>query len=269
MLREASKGNSSGRIEAVNGRIDTPIRPSSLGRVREGFMTQSFPEILSIQDEEKQGPHQALGTILLSFGLARTGTSLLKIAHALSVRSEIHAMHFTPDPDASREEEAIYMSESYEGLKALSEKLLTPIRFLYRAARDINQAILDQVELSESDLLLVGATDKDPKDPLGGRVKTILKSSTCRVGVLINRGLADCKNILLLESAGEELSNWFEPRFPAHVHNTTIDSIKQTRDFSPYDLLILPGKMYSELPENIPISRLLFFDAVMKPGILT
>ncbi|PKL34981.1 MAG: hypothetical protein CVV45_00525 [Spirochaetae bacterium HGW-Spirochaetae-10] len=150
--------------------------------------------------------------ILISFGRPRMGELLLRLAHLLRPTAELQAIHFSPDPTVPREEAAYNTAESFDRLKSVADELQTRVRFVYREAANITDAIVRHTEAFNPDYLFLGAAGLFAADePLGGRVGEVLSRIRCPAGVVLDRGLDRFEQFVILRDPknGHRVSELF------------------------------------------------------------
>lgn len=182
---------------------------------------------------EKQKP---LGkyNILLSFGNSDTGRSLLCLANSLvkqhQDKSSITAMHLTPSNELNHYNIDVYEKESFKPVIAKADELNQKITTLFKATIDIDSDITDIANKGNYDLLLIGCgssifegsilgkifglttkivnpasyinkvTGKEKlftNTPFEDTTKFVLLNTTIPVGIFIDEGLEEIKNIFL------------------------------------------------------------------------
>jgi len=150
--------------------------------------------------------------ILISFGRPRMGELLLRLAHLLRPAAEIQAIHFSPDPTIPREEAAYNTAESFDRLKSVADELKTRVRFVYREAANITDAIVRHTEAFGPDYLFLGAAGLFASEqPLSGRVGEVLSRIRCPAGVVLDRGLDRFEQFVILRDLtnGHRVSELF------------------------------------------------------------
>ncbi len=159
-------------------------------------------------------PEQAAGLrrILFAFGLSQRGESLLRISHRIAPGAGLQALHFLAEQDLSAEEISFRMAESFEAVRALTDRLGANTMFVYRQTGDITASILDQARSFHAELLLVGSALGSVRDPLGGRVTELMQRSPCPIGISTGHVTATNRIIILCEASAPELClNLFAP----------------------------------------------------------
>ena len=138
--------------------------------------------------------------ILFSFGPPQAGIRLLQLVHQLFVKnnSSITALHLTPSADISFDEAEIFEKEGFEPVLSLAKELGIKVDTKYRASNEVGKEIIKESNQGGYDLLLVGSSKTlFSKDETGGRIKYFFDECDCSVGVVIDRGFQNIKNILL------------------------------------------------------------------------
>ncbi len=112
--------------------------------------------------------------ILISFGNADRGRSLLRLAHSLikreKTRTSVTAMHLTLSNELHTFDLEEQERKSFAPVLAESEQLNQPVVKLFKASSDIDQDIIDIANHGEYDLLLVGLGQSIFEGTLLGRL---------------------------------------------------------------------------------------------------
>lgn len=99
--------------------------------------------------------------ILLSFASPIGGKKLLRLVNLLTGYSKsstlITALHVTPNTDINQYQLDEYEKESFKPIKLESNKLNLPIKTIYKVNNNVNDAILEDANSGQFDLLLIGA----------------------------------------------------------------------------------------------------------------
>lgn len=99
--------------------------------------------------------------VLLSFASPVGGRKLLRLANLLTGYTksftEITALHVTPNTDINQYQLDEYEKESFKLIKAESNKINLPIKAVYKVNNNVSDAILEDANSENFDLLLVGA----------------------------------------------------------------------------------------------------------------
>jgi len=181
------------------------------------------------------------------------GELLLRLAHLLRPAAEIQAIHFSPDPTVPREEAAYNTAESFDRLKSVADELKTRVRFVYREAANITDAIVRHTEAFDPDYLFLGAAGLFASDePLGGRVGDVLSRIRCPAGVVLDRGLDRFEQFVILRDPtnGHRVSELFgEAPERARIevvdrfdNASLVDADSVVAVLSSHQLTLLPGR---------------------------
>ncbi|MDR6966618.1 Kef-type K+ transport system membrane component KefB [Flavobacterium arsenatis] len=187
--------------------------------------TENVPEEISNKSKYK---------ILLSFGDAEKGKTLLKIANSLSKKQDsstmITAMHLSLSSELHSFDVKDYERDTFLPVIAESENLNQKIITLFKASNDIDSDIVETANQGEYDLLLIGLgqsifegtllgkvlgfttriinpdrlidkfTGKEglfDNSPFDERTRQIVTKSKMPVAILINKELEDVNSIFL------------------------------------------------------------------------
>jgi len=187
--------------------------------------SQNIPEEVKLLSKFK---------ILISFGHPERGRSLLKLANAfvknVNGNASITAMHLSPVDELNQYNRKQYEEESFNPIKAESEKLNQRIHTLFKPTQDIDADIVEVTNEGGYDLLLIGEgqsifegsmlgkvlgfTTKiiNPENifnqvigkenlfeesPFDERTRNIIKKSEASVGILIDKGFVGTEIIFI------------------------------------------------------------------------
>lgn len=150
---------------------------------------------------------------MISFGLPKMGTSLLRIAHSLSnnEKSEcrVCAMHFTPQTEISQSDAIKYELNSFAAVRKLAHDLNLPLTTLYKTTEDVAKDIIRATCNEKPEMLLLGAARSIfNKDVIGGKVKHIIDQVSCNVGIFVDKDFKDISDKVLVIA-----DNAFQERF--------------------------------------------------------
>ena len=152
--------------------------------------------------------------VLISFGLPKMGTSLLKIIYALSGKEKsVHkfsALHLTPHTEVTQSDAVKYETNSFAPIRSLANEFKVELKTIYKTTEDVTKEILKTVRKEKSNLLLMGAAKSVfNKNVLGGKVRNIIDQAKCTVGVFIDKEFHEINNVLILSDNinFERLSN--------------------------------------------------------------
>jgi Kef-type K+ transport system membrane component KefB len=152
--------------------------------------------------------------ILISFGIPKMGTTLLKLANSLSGKSDnsknITALHLTPHTEITRSEALNFERRSFVPIKNTAQELGIKLNTIYKTSDDVTKEITKVSRKEKCDLLLIGAAKSVfNKNVLGGKVRNIIDQAKCTVGVFIDKEFHEINNVLILSDNVniERLSN--------------------------------------------------------------
>lgn len=172
--------------------------------------------------------------ILVSFGSATKGVSLLQLANRFvkkaSANAHITALHLSPSSELNQFNQEEYEQESFLPVKAEAQQLNLPITTLFKPTLDITEEIIHTANEGHFDLLLIGVgssvfegtllgkilgfTNKiiNPErlyDTITGKeklfensifdehIKHITRATKVPLGIFIDRGLPQLENIFI------------------------------------------------------------------------
>lgn len=189
--------------------------------------------------------------ILLSFGPAKTGSALLRLAHFISTgekEKKITAMHLTPSLEISPHDALMFEKEAFGPVRLTAHELGINFEPKYKAVDDVEKEILNTVEKGNFDLLLMGSGKSPFTEKItGGKIKNIVESIECPVGILVDNNFRTVKNALfMLNGNGDEYLAAYAQRFtePGKVKITLLN-ISGTFPF-PEEILRNPNFNISE-----------------------
>ncbi|MDP4187716.1 MAG: cation:proton antiporter [Bacteroidota bacterium] len=140
--------------------------------------------------------------VLFSFADPGMGNKLLKLADILTGKeafnTEITAFHVYPFSEMSIQNIFQFDETLFQPVKDTAEELGINLRTKYKVSNNIPQKIQNYCQKRNVDLLLMGAA-KSPftSKKTGGIVHNLLVQDKCHVGILIDNGLTDLKNIFV------------------------------------------------------------------------
>jgi len=152
--------------------------------------------------------------ILISFGIPKMGTTLLKLANSLSGKSNnfknITALHLTPHTEITRSEALNFERRSFVPIKSTAQELGIKLNTIYKTSDDVTKEITKVSRKEKCDILLLGAAKSVfNKNVLGGKVRNIIDQAKCTVGVFIDKEFHEINDVLILSDNinFERLSN--------------------------------------------------------------
>lgn len=206
--------------------------------------------------------------ILISFGRPRMGELLLRLAHLLRPDAEIQAIHFAPDPSIPREVEVYNTAASFDMLKSVADELKIQVRFVYREAANITDAIVRHTEAFNPNYLFLGAAGLFASEtPLGGRVGEVLSRISCPAGVILDRGLDRFEQFVILRDMHRGHRLW--DLFSDAVDRSRIEIVDRLDSLSMVDadrgVIVVSSEQLSYLPEKASAMILCFQDESNPP----
>ena len=124
-----------------------------------------------LKKKTPQSLEHATGQVLISFGRAETGVTLLEFFHRLcggtSPQVACTLMHVTTDTDISTIDADHYYASSFEAPMEMAKQLDLSVERKYEIAESVPEAVLSHANHIQSNLLLLGASvnlSQDTKD---------------------------------------------------------------------------------------------------------
>lgn len=124
-----------------------------------------------LKKKTPQSLEHATGQVLISFGRAETGVTLLEFFHRLcggtSPQVACTLMHVTTDTDISTIDADHYYASSFEAPMEMAKQLNLSVERKYEIAESVPEAVLSHANHIQSNLLLLGASvnlSQDKKD---------------------------------------------------------------------------------------------------------
>lgn len=124
-----------------------------------------------LKKKTPQSREHATGQVLISFGRAETGVTLLEFFHRLcggtSPQVACTLMHVTTDPDISTIDADHYYASSFAAPMEMAKQLDLSVERKYEIAESVPEAVLSHANHIQSNLLLLGASvnlSQDKKD---------------------------------------------------------------------------------------------------------
>jgi len=147
---------------------------------------------------------------LLPFGAPRSGGRLLELAYFLNMKNEkdssITAVHFSPSTDLSLAEAEQYRKEAFNPVHQTATRLGLELKAISGVTDNVEREILRTVHRQSYDIALVGASREIfTNDRTGGKVRSFIQQMPCPVGVLIDQGFHQIKNVLVLLGGKEDM----------------------------------------------------------------
>lgn len=189
-----------------------------------------------------QSLEHATGQVLISFGRAETGVTLLEFFHRLcggtAPQVGCTLMHVTTDTDISTIDADHYYASSFEAPMEMAKQLDLTVERKYEIAESVPEAVLSHANHIQSNLLLLGASvnlSQDKKDRdlvaysnkltrrwdlLTGRrrkakkeqsshsfeelIATFAQEASCSVGIYVDNGQTPIAHPLVLMQRAED-----------------------------------------------------------------
>ena len=124
-----------------------------------------------LKKKTPQSLEHATGQVLISFGRAETGVTLLEFFHRLcggtSPQVACTLMHVTTDTDISTIDADLYYASSFAAPMEMAKQLDLTVERKYEIAESVPEAVLSHANHIQSNLLLLGASvnlSQDKKD---------------------------------------------------------------------------------------------------------
>jgi hypothetical protein len=226
--------------------------------------------------------------ILLSFGRAGSGQTLLNVAYQMFAQNknkpEVTALHFTTNTDVNPLQRESFEMVSFAPILKEAENLGMQIQTRYEISNNVGQDITTLSNEGGYDFLLVGAgitwsnLPNDiaanqywdfkknrylkleswflPNELLKDKTKMFIEQTNCPVGVFINRDFERADNVLLILDSEQDL---YLLQYAINLQKTTNSSIAILDRTKPED------SGY----ENIKKQLALFFESVPTVSILS
>lgn len=149
--------------------------------------------------------------VLISFGLPKMGSTLLRLADQLTLRHnaqvDITALHMTPSSEVKPQDAAIYEKESFQPILATAQLMNMRVSTVYKTCEDVEVEMLQCANEKNYDIVLVGAAKSMFNDKVtGGRLHQLLEQSTNNVAVLVDRGFVMAESVLVLINSDNDKS---------------------------------------------------------------
>ncbi|MFZ5554246.1 MAG: cation:proton antiporter [Bacteroidota bacterium] len=123
------------------------------------FINKWFPEKKTPAEMEEMG-QTGKYKILISFGSADKGKSMLRLASGLvkksSSGSSVTAMHLSPANELNQFNRQEFEKESFLPVKSEAKKLNLPVITLFKPSQDVDKEITETANTGNFDLLMVG-----------------------------------------------------------------------------------------------------------------
>ena len=138
-----------------------------------------------------QSLEHATGQVLISFGRAETGVTLLEFFHRLcggtAPQVACTLMHVTTDTDISTIDADHYYASSFEAPMEMAKQLDLSVQRKYEIAESVPEAVLSHANHIQSNLLLLGASVNLSQDKKDRDLVAYSNKLTRRWGLLTGR----------------------------------------------------------------------------------
>jgi len=227
--------------------------------------------------------------ILLSFGRASSGQTLLNVAYQMfahnRLKTDITALHFTTNTDVSPMQRKSFEAVSFGPILEEAKNLDMKIQTRYEVSNNVGQDITNISKEGGYDFLLVGAgitwsnlpndiaanqywdSKKNrpfkldswfiPNELLKDKTRMFIEQTQCPVGVFINRDFELADNVLMILDSEQDLYLLQYAQDLLKTTNGSIAILDRTRSSE-------EGHGY----ENIKKQLTLFFESVQTASIL-
>lgn len=149
--------------------------------------------------------------VLISFGLPKMGSTLLRLADQLTLKQnaqiDVTALHITPSSEVKPLDAMIYEKESFQPILATAQLMNMRVNTVYKTCEDIDVEMAQCANEKNYDIVLVGAAKSMFNDKVtGGRLHQLLEQSTNNVAVLVDRGFVMAESVLVLINSDNDKS---------------------------------------------------------------
>jgi hypothetical protein len=156
--------------------------------------------------------------ILIAFGPSKTGSSLLRLANFVTAGKrpkKITAMHLTPSLEINPHDALIFEKEAFGPVRLTGHEIGLSFETKYKAVDDVEKEIIQTAKQGQYELLLVGSAKSAFTEKItGGKIKHIIESLDCTVGILVDNNFRTAENILfLLTGEGDEYLSDYALKF--------------------------------------------------------
>ncbi len=147
--------------------------------------------------------------ILVSFGIPKMGSTLLRLADQLTQRTndhpEITALHITPSSEVKPLDAILFEKEGFQPIRARAQLLDLKLNTIYKTTHEVEREILRTTQENKFDLILVGAARSAfTERMMGGKLSRVMEEGNASIGVLMDNGYVLPENILMLVSCEED-----------------------------------------------------------------
>lgn len=220
----------------------------------------------------KEAPKVRPYNILFTFRIARKGVGLLKLANYFVRNSRentrITALHLSPSTELNMYNQDEYERENFQPIREEAGKLNVPIQTMFKPSSQIEHDIIQTANLTQVDLLLIGAGSSVFEGSLLGRilglttriinperlldtitgkeklfestafdetVKNIVRNTTVPVGIYLDKGLQELKHVHVYLSSTKDSFLIDHARhlvYQQEVHIHIVDSAALNGEFN-------------------------------------
>lgn len=186
------------------------------------------------KDSAPQTPKTDQFKILVSFGIPKMGSTLLRLADQLTQRTndhpEITALHITPSSEVKPLDAILFEKEGFQPIRARAQLLDLKLKTIYKTTHEVEREILRTTRENKFDLILVGAARPTFHEGMtGGRLSRVMEEGSANIGVLMDNGYVLPENILMLVSCEEDvfLVDYAKRFYKSSKSRITIISLEQ------------------------------------------
>jgi Kef-type K+ transport system membrane component KefB len=178
------------------------------------FMTNPMLELIDWafarfgKEKTETVPENAYLDILISFGPSKTGSALIRLANFITAGKrpkKITAMHLTPSLEINPHDALLFEKEAFGPVRITGHELGLAFETKYKAVDDVEKEIIQTAKQGQYELLLVGSAKSAFTEKItGGKIKHIIESVDCTVGVLVDNNFRTAEHVLFLLSGEED-----------------------------------------------------------------
>lgn len=178
------------------------------------FMTNPMLELIDWafarfgKEKTEAVPENACLDILISFGPAKTGSALIRLANFITAgkrEKKITAMHLTPSLEINPHDALLFEKEAFGPVRLTGHELGLGFETKYKAVDDVEKEIIHTAKQGKYELLLVGSAKSAFTEKItGGKIKHIIESLDCTVGILVDNNFRTAEHVLFLLSGEED-----------------------------------------------------------------
>ncbi len=175
--------------------------------------------------------------ILVSFGIPKMGSTLLRLADQLTQRTnpdiDITALHITPSSEVKPLDAILFEKEGFQPIRATAHLLEMKLTTIYKTTHEVEREILRTARQDNFDLVLVGAARPVFNERMtGGKLAKVLDERNLNIGVLMDNGYVLPENILMLVATEEDsfLLEYAKRFYKSSKSRITILSLEQEEE---------------------------------------